>query len=205
MKRIKTLSAALAIIILSAFLGREAAGSQVISGKITDLTKANVVFTGKCVSAEPMVKKLGEKGQILVTKYTFEVEEVIKGSAPSPFSFVHLGGSRAAAMKLKLPYVAGMPVFEAGKKYTVFLSSETSLGLRGVISLGCGKFNFVEGADGKVQVVNDYGNKSLFTGLPSTAKVGKALSVGGVAAGAQGGPMDYKNFVNMVKELEGRE
>ena len=82
-------------------------------------------------------------------------------------------------------YIPGMPVFTAGKRYTVFLGSESKGGLRGVISLGVGKFNFVEGPGGKVQVVNDYGNKSLFTGLPSTSKVTKALSAGGVKAGAE--------------------
>jgi len=192
--------------IVAAFLfSRGAFGSQVISGKITDLAKADIAFTGTCTSVEPMAKKLSEKGTVLATKYTFNVEDVIKGEVPAQFSFTHLGGSRVDARKLGLPYIPGMPVFETGKKYTIFLSSETQYGLRGVINLGVGKFNFVQGADGKTQVVNDYGNKSLFKGLPSNARVGKALSAGGVTAGAEGGPMDYDSFVRMIKELDKKE
>ena len=68
--------------------------------------------------------------------------------------------------------------------------------------LGVGKFNFVTGPDGKTQVVNDYGNKSLFVGLPSTSKVTKALSTGGVTSGAQSGPLDYGSFKMMFQELD---
>jgi len=186
-------------------LSAESWASQVVAGKITDLTKADVAFTGTCVAAEPMAKRFGAKGNILATKYTFDVEDVIKGDVPASFTFTHLGGSRFAARQFRLAYIPGMPVFTAGKRYTVFLGSETALGFRGVISLGVGKFNFVEGPGGKVQVVNDYGNKSLFTGLPSTSKVNKALSVGGVKAGAEPGPIDYESFKEMFKELDRKE
>ncbi|MBN1283611.1 MAG: hypothetical protein JXA24_07565 [Proteobacteria bacterium] len=202
MKRIITVSAVAGILILHA---ASSPASQVISGKVTDLTKANVAFTGVCVSAEPAAMALGERGKILVSKYTFTVEDSIKGDVPSSFAFTHLGGSRSAALSVGQPYIPGMPFFEAGKRYTVFLSSETPYGLRGVINMGVGKFNFITGADGKTQVVNDYGNKSLFKGLPSTAKVGKALSAGGVSAGADGGPLDYDSFVKMIKELDKKE
>jgi len=179
--------------------------SQLVSGKITDLTRAKIAFEGVCTASEPMVKSIGAKGQVLASRYTFQVTDVLKGDVPEEFSFTHLGASRSDAESLGLPYIPGMPVFKEGQSYVVFLTSESSLGFRGVLNLGSGKFNMVEGADGKMQVVNDYGNKALFTGLPSTAKVGKALSVGGVTPDRQAGPVDYESFKEMFRELEGRE
>ena len=205
MKRISAASAGLVVLTLVTCLSAGARASQVVAGKITDLTKADVAFTGTCAKVEPMVRRIGAKGKVFATKYTFDVEDVIKGDVPKSFSFTHLGGSRSAARELGMAYIPGMPVFTAGKRYTVFLGSESKGGLRGVISLGVGKFNFVEGSGGKVQVVNDYGNKSLFTGLPSNAKVNKALTVGGVKAGAEPGPMDYESFKSMFKELDRKE
>lgn len=200
MRRATLISAvALALLASSLLVGR-ADASQIVSGKITDLAKANVAFTGTCTAVELSMKEISAKSSVHVTKYTFQVEEVIKGDVGSTFSYLQFGSPRGNA-----GYMPGIPEFKVGTRYTVFLTSESPWGLRGVISLGAGKFNFVQGPDGKAQVVNDYGNKTLFTGLPNTSKVMKALSTGGVSAGAETGPIDYKSFVDMMKELSTKD
>jgi hypothetical protein len=192
-----------ASLILLAFWAGSAQASQIVLINMDQMMNAPVIFTGKCVGAE--AKALETGGRTLpVTTYTFEVTDSIKGDVPATFSFTHLGASRADSARLGLGYVPGMPHFEVGKEYTVFLTSETKLGLRGVMNLGAGKFNMVKGSDGKAQVVNDYGNKGLFRGAEKSSSMTKAMSAGGVKPGAAG-PVDYDGFVRMVRDLDGRK
>jgi hypothetical protein len=177
--------------------------SQVVSMNISDMMKADVAFVGRCVSAEAKLLPLPEAPNgILVTSYTFEVSKVLKGDVPSSFKFMQLGASRAAAQKLGVGFIAGMPYYEAGEEWSLFLSSVTERGFRAPLGLGQGSFHVkADSASGKLMVVNNYGNKGLFEHLTVTPALSKALSAGGVKADVPEGPMEFDRFVNMVQEL----
>lgn len=185
--------ALLPVLVLLCCLCFDVNATTVLSVNVADLSAAKLIFTGTCTRAERRQMALpGGKGSIEAVTYTFSVprEGVIKGEVPDTFSF------NQAVIK-------GVPVYEAGGEYTLCLSYESPWGLRTTIGLGQGKFNVVTGADGKKQLVNDMGNKGLFTNLPATPSVAKALGAAKVSPGSPEaeGPIDYDKFVEMMKEL----
>src|SRR5262245_54856894 len=51
---------------------------------------ADRVFVGRCVGIEPTSDRIGS-GNLSVTRYTFDVEQVLKGDLPARFTFTQLG------------------------------------------------------------------------------------------------------------------
>lgn len=141
--------------------------------------KADIVLSGKCISSKAEVKN-----DINVTTSTFEVLEVVKGKVAGPtFTFSQF-------------VFRGAPSYEPGKEYLLFLTPESRLGLRSPVGLGQGKFMVLKG-----MALNERGNRGLFTNLPATKQMTKALSVGGLDPKAARGPVSVGALVNMVKEL----
>lgn len=165
----------------------------VTSVNIADLASADVIFTGTCTGAERRQLPLpGGKGSIEVMTYTFSVprSDVIKGNVPETFSF-------------NQPLVKEVPSYKVGSEYTLCLATESAWGLRSTIGLSQGKFDMIRAADGKKQIVNGMGNKSLFKNLPQNRSITKAMTDARIAPDtpAAEGPLDYDKFVNIMKEL----
>lgn len=180
--------------------------TQVLPINISDMARADLVFTGKCTGVDPhLMQVAGQQGTLPVTTYTFSVPEdgVIKGDVTKTFKFTQAGMSREDSRRLGVMYIIGTPAYEVGKEYILFLSNETSLGLRTTVGFGQGKFSVIADKDGKKQVVNEAGNKGLFVNVPTTKAMTKALSAGrsSTEAGGVQGPIDYDAFVQMVREL----
>lgn len=193
---------------LSLGLVFSAHANQAVGINMEDLMKANVAFTGVCTQAEASVMgRQGKPGGILVTRYTFEVSDVLKGDVSKTFSFTQWGATRKDAARLGKAFVYGPPLFRVGSEYTVFLTSESRLGLRAPVGLGQGKFLVIRDPQGKAMVVNEFGNRALFRNLPQTKAMTKALTAGGIEAGvtAPAGPMDYDNFKAVVEGLNNKE
>lgn len=169
--------------------------------------KADVAFTGECIEAETMViHPDAVKDGLLVTSYTFEVapDGVLKGVVPEKFTFKQWGATKEQADAYGAPYPVGIPHYQKGNTYTLFLTAETPLGLRAPVGLGQGNFNIVAGAGKAKMIVNDYGNRSLFKDISSSAKMTKALSAAGMTkAKLPEGPVDYDAFKELVKGLQG--
>src|SRR5262245_35087 len=62
---------------------------------------ADRVFIGRCVSIEPTIERLAG-GNLSVTRYTFDVEQVLKGELPARFTFTQMGLPARAALKGEL-------------------------------------------------------------------------------------------------------
>lgn len=187
--------------------GPPARATQVLPVNIADLAgRADTALVGKCIGAQAYLKNLPDgKGRMLVTTYTFSVSERIKGEIPdmSAFGFTQLGASPDEARRLGAATVIGMPIYNVGGEYAVFLTKESGLGLRSTVGMGQGKFQVITSKDGAKQVVNESGNKNLFVNLPSTKAMTKALSAGGIPAerAPAGGPVGYDSFMRIVGEL----
>ncbi len=208
MRRIILIFAGICLIFTALIQAEDGWTNQAVSINITELMQADVAFTGTCTKAESQImQKPGIKGGLLVTTYTFNVTEVLKGDVPSTFSFAQWGAPRDEAYRLGKPIIYGPPLYEIGKEYTLFLTSTSRLGLRAPVGLVQGQFTVVKGPEGKVQVVNGIGNKGLFRNLPTTKAMTKALSAGGIQRGVEvpEGPMDYASFTEIVKQLGKKE
>ena len=141
----------------------------------------------------------------MVTTYTFSVsaDGVIKGDFSGTISFTQWGAPRTESRKFNAPFVMGMPHYEVGKEYTVFLTSESTLGLRSTIGLGYGMFNVTTDPGGKRVMVNSYGNRGLFKGLVTRPSVNKALKAAGASPERPVvGPVGYDDFISIVRDLQ---
>jgi hypothetical protein len=183
---------------------KPAPADQVLPQNIAQLAAAKVAFLGKCVEAKPSVMNNEKIHGLFVTTYKFEVkpEGVIKGDVGKTFTFTQFGGTREAARRNKAPYVAGLPTYEVGKEYTLFLTA-SPIGLMAPVGLGYGTFDMKAGAGGKLMAVNRYNNRGLFKDQAKGVVVSKALSASGAAVPAsKGGPISFDTLKAVVKNIK---
>jgi hypothetical protein len=89
-------------------------------------------------------------GKIILTTYTIDIEETIKGNSAKSLEVTTIGG-KIGDLTL---YVSGMPAFDAGESAVVFL--ERSAGYSTVVGLSQGKFTVTNG-----EVSNDVSQLSF--------------------------------------------
>lgn len=98
--------------------------------------RASLIFYGTVISNT--VQKDDQSGQI-VTLTEFEVIDLIKGNADTRHTIKQLGGYlKDADMRLK---IHGVPEFQTGNQYVVFLPEKSSLGFSSPIGLHQGSFS----------------------------------------------------------------
>ncbi len=107
------------------------------------LADADIAFSGICLSKSVYALKKRVFGQsVSVFQYTFQVanKDVLKGQVTDTFSFLQAGSSKGSAQMLTVP---GMPDYEIGTQYLLFLSSESRLGLRAPMGVFQGQFKVI--------------------------------------------------------------
>src|SRR3954470_8657952 len=93
--------------------------------------------------------------KLILTDYTIQVDENIKGSSSRTVAVTSIGG-RIGDVEL---HVSGMPSFQQGENAVVFI--EESAGRQVVLGLGQGKFTVTNG-----EVINNVGDLSFADGRP---------------------------------------
>lgn len=112
-------------------------------------TQASLIFYGEVISNN--VKKDEQSGYI-ATFTEFKIVNLIKGNADSKHTIKQIGGHLASTGTTLR--IQGVPKFETGKTYVVFLPEKSSLGFSSPLGLHQGSF--------AVSTVN--GEKVLSTG-----------------------------------------
>ena len=200
MKRLFVGIMSLLVVASAAALPRVSSALTMVPLNLANLMDAELVFRGTCTAADAHFMKLpGSNMQSPVTTYTFPVQPdgKLKGDVPDTVTFTQYGVSPADAKKLGTASIQGIPYYDVGKEYVLFLTRGDS-GLAATKGLGQGRFTVTLTPEGKAQVVNDYGNKNLFNGVPASSSLSKALSTTGVAPGTKG-PIDYDAFVKLLQ------
>ena len=136
---------------------------------------ADRVFVGTCVGIEP-TSELIAGGDLAVTRYTFDVEQVLKGELTARFTFTQLGHPARAALKGELSshgqavqrglVLHGAAEFGVGDRLMLFLIPSYQNGrLTYPVGLDQGAFMLETATDGGGQVFarNDLNNLGLFT------------------------------------------
>ena len=131
---------------------------------------ADRIFVGRCVAIDVTTDVIA-KGRLPVTRYTFDVEQVLKGDVPRRFTFTELGQPPAPAKKgpavhgvLATPalLIHGMSTYAIGSRMMLFLTPNYMEGkLTYPVGLEQGAF-LVEDTDGQVMVRNNLNNAALF-------------------------------------------
>jgi hypothetical protein len=118
--------------------------------------KSNKIVVGKVSNARTYWG--GSNGKLILTTYTIEVDESIKGPASRTVELTTIGG-QIGTLQL---HVAGMVSFEKGENAVLFI--ENSGAYSTVVGLSQGKFTVTNG-----EVANDTSGLSFPDGLPGKA------------------------------------
>jgi hypothetical protein len=110
---------------------------------------AKLIFLGECLSnAVEMDQQSGR----VVTYTTFEVLETYKGRTGRSHTIKQIGGNLPSAnLSVRVP---GVPQFEVGQRYVVFLPPVSKLGFTSPVGLGQGMFTMKTDATGAQMVSN---------------------------------------------------
>jgi hypothetical protein len=117
-------------------------------------TRATLIFYGEVISNQ--VKQDNKSGHI-ATLTTFKIMDLIKGNTGEMHTIKQIGG-RLAETGTTLR-VHGVPKFETGKEYVVFLPEKSRLGFSSPLGLHQGSFSVLTKND--QQVVTNGSNLTL--------------------------------------------
>ncbi|PCJ89235.1 MAG: hypothetical protein COA54_00420 [Thiotrichaceae bacterium] len=124
-------------------------------------TRANLIFHAEVISNE--VKRDAQSGQI-ATYTEFRIIDAIKGVTGATHTIKQIGG-RHETSKITMR-VHGVPKFQTGMIYVVFLPKKSSLGFSSPLGLHQGSFSVLTIDD--EQVVTN--GRNLLRQTPATAK-----------------------------------
>lgn len=126
------------------------------------VARAESIVSGTCVSAEPVVAAVGG-ANLAATRYTFALDETIRGTGMRALSFEQFGAGGS---------LSGLPDFVPGERYLLLLSAPGAPGgLTSTVGLDQGAFRFVEdGTSHTERLLNGRANFGLLSGLSSAAR-----------------------------------
>lgn len=190
------------LIILVIVLGVQTGGwaTQVLPQSSEDLTqKADLIFVGTCLT------RTVKDATPVHTEYTFKIETPVKGAlqAGEVFTLRQWGGlpNTATPKGLTGPRLLGMPSYDPGQSYMLFLGQPTQAGFRVPVGLGQGVFHVTKSADGATVVQNEMGNRFLFPAEAApVVKSGKAVQPPARAAG----PLRLNDFIQTIQKSRGQ-
>jgi len=148
--------------------------------------QAGTVFSGVCISVD--------RSDSAVVSYTFAVHQMLKGT-PAATITVRMHASAAA--------LARAPSFHIGQEVVLFLYPTSEHGFTSPVGFGQGCFQISRTSDGYRTVVNERMNKGLLTGmsLRRDPQHNNSSFITALAASANGGPIDYDEFLQLVKTV----
>lgn len=110
---------------------------------------AKHIFLGECLSN---TVEMDQQSGRVATFTTFEVLETFKGRLGGSHTIKQIGGNLPGSdLQVRIP---GVPQFEVGKRYVVFLPPVSSLGFSSPVGLSQGMFSVRPDAKGAPMVSN---------------------------------------------------
>jgi hypothetical protein len=184
---------------LLVFVGNRGGATQILPMTAEELSKnAELVFVGTCLSRE------FRPGNIPATEYTFKIENAVKGGLQTGtlITFRQWGGAPTATRPdIPAPRLVGMPVYEPGQSYTLFLGAESQAGLRFPVGGGQGVFRVTK-SGGSTSVKNELDNRFLY---PSAAAAKNAAGKSVRPAGPAGGEVNLNDLIQTVRKTGGQQ
>ncbi len=117
---------------------------------------ADRIFVGKVIDTmEDYIQAAG--GELPVTVYTFEVDEVLRGDIGNTLTIQQFGHRSDV-------FGRGMPHYKVGSTVVLFLHADSQYGLTSPVGLGQGDFLVKMDGARKVSVSNSRGNQGLLQG-----------------------------------------
>lgn len=152
--------------------------------------RSAVAFQGTCV--ENRTERDAQTG-LVATYTTFDVEDTLKGNVGRTYTIKQIGGQvPGEAIHFR---VQGVPRFDVGQSYVVFLPQPSSAGFSSPVGLSQGSFSVLPGAAGP-EVTNGRDFKDMAARLDPSALPASAKSkLDGAGAVRRLGLDDFKQMV----------
>ena len=167
-------SVGIAVVAMTGVVRVSEAHHAVLRFNLEEMTAAaNRIFVGRCISVDETEEMIAQ-GMLPVTRYTFEVEQAIKGRLPRQITFRQLGhpahyatkGAISAHGKSATPdtFLHGMREYKPGDRLVLFLIPDY-LGGKVTYPVGLyqGAFDVSQMPSGQRLVRNSINNLGLFT------------------------------------------
>lgn len=131
---------------------------------------------------------------MLVTMTTFQVHDVLKGEPGRTFTIKQVGGTSAAeGLHFR---IQGIPRFDVGESYVVFLPGISSAGFSSPVGLSQGRFSIADGPQGR-EVSNGRDFRELIDNVPGMVLPEQARAK--AKADAPVRKLGLDDFKNMVR------
>lgn len=157
---------------------------------------AEHIFLGTCVANE---SRFDADSQMIATFTTFRVDTPLKGTRESSFTFKQVGGATADGTLV----VPGVPKFEPGKEYLLFLPPASNLGFSSPIGLEQGSFS-VYRSGGETYASNGRQLSQLLEKVPAHAIPAEVRAKLATVPGLTRKSRDLKvsDLIQLIKELQ---
>lgn len=134
---------------------------------LVDLTQtSHRIFEGRCIKVEhTSVKSRGGGLWIPAVRYTFEILDGIKGVSSPTIQIQQLGHALDGKDFFLKPESLGLPTFNAGQTYLLFMNENGSTGLTSPIGMVQGVFDVAKGL-----AKNQLGNAHILFGMEEALK-----------------------------------
>lgn len=173
-------------------------GTEVTSRNVEALTGLSTrLFHGRCIA----VKEIFQPNAISYTEYTFEILNSVKGLAKEQITFRQFGLIHPVKLPdgtIFLGRITGMPVYEKGKEYLLFLLPDSRLGLTSTAGLFQGSFKIFQNERGEKYAMNPVNNRGLMLGLPAAKK--RLLKTSSHAI-APNGAIELRSFLQLIQSF----
>ena len=157
-----------------------------------------IAFQGDCI--DNRTERDAHTG-LIVTYTTFQVQDVLKGQVGSTHTIKQMGGRLPGpAGSIEVYVVKGVPKFEVGESYVVFLYGISAAGFSSPVGLDQGTFKVLTGSAG-LQVTNGRDFKEMTADIP-LQQAGKAEKKLHQAPGPAG-HMGLDDFKQLVRQQVG--
>jgi hypothetical protein len=130
------------------------------------VANANRIFSGTVTHAEPGSIAVGG-GTLPIVTYRLLIDNGFRGErtgAVAEFRMLTRQKATRVGPLMRYPLLADMPELEVGKRYLLFVTRPSTVGLSTTVGLGQGFFHLT-GEAGNEQAVNAFDNEGLFRGM----------------------------------------
>lgn len=167
--------------------------TSMLPASLQHLSKAaELIFHGKAINNEVKIDDMSGR---VATYTTFEVIQLIKGSANQNHTIKQLGGLLPGSDRIRK--IHGAPQFKPGEEYVVFLPQVSSLGFSSPLGLSQGSF-MVRDLNGVAAVSNGRNIEGLLSGQTSSRSV-ESVNLRAVSDHPSSAPL--VEFLRTVREL----
>ncbi|MBT8129788.1 MAG: hypothetical protein KJP10_07335 [Gammaproteobacteria bacterium] len=182
--------------LLLVFWGLQASATSLLPVSPQRMTMmADNIFHGQVIDNTVRIDPVSGR---VATFTTFKVLEVIKGDIPETNTIKQIGGQLPGSQVRQL--IQGVPRFETGAEYVVFMPAASSLGFASPIGLKQGKYD-IRRLNGEAVISNARGFSSVANTASQQAAVKLPSAVEFDQSAAQADTLPLADFLQSVRGM----